>query len=89
MRLEVSSEEVRAANDIVIKKENQLPARRGNPGIPGSAGAAVRLLEDAQRTGWTKRAERLSGAVGRSVDNDDHFVFIGREVLVENRRQSS
>jgi hypothetical protein len=81
-------EEVRAADNVIVEKENQVAPRRLNAFVPSGAGAAVRLFNDAQRTGGMKHAERLSGAVSRAVDNDDYLVFVRGEVLLENGWQS-
>src|SRR5271157_5806405 len=60
----VQLEEVRAAANVVVKKEKQVTFRRLHANVPGGTGAAPQLFDDAKRTGWPKLAERLSGAVG-------------------------
>ena len=77
VRFKVTPEQVRLADNVVIEEQQKIAACRLNAAIPGGTGAAPGLFDYAQRTGRTKFAERLGGAVGRAVHHHDDFKLIG------------
>ena len=76
------------ADDIVVEKDDDLAPRQFDSGIPGRTGAAILLLDDAECARGPKLAKRRRRAVRRAIDDDDHLILVGRQILLEHRRQS-
>ena len=78
-----------AGEHVVVEEPDQLALRVREPGVAGGGEARVGLAEGVQRDGVVERLDRLRGAVGRAVDDDQHVgAGLAGELVAQALQQS-
>jgi hypothetical protein len=77
VKMQVRGDEIRRCDDVVVDKEYDLPAHRGDAGVAAARQSRVGLAHYVERTGGTQpRDHRLVAAVVRAVVDKHDLVGV-------------